>query len=394
MKCSKWHRQQTSHNSQSTPDALNQMYVSWENKDRLINRTLISMPSLKLSCLVAPIFFCFGAYAAAEEIAAQRIGTTPFLHTTQASNNCSSCHAESRVKDFKSTMTNDCDICHTSSDDSPLVQVAEKKFTDPYADKLNIAPPPEVTAGMSVPMFYDETRIGKEPNQMILVPAGEYIRGSNNRLPDEGPQYKAKVKAFMIDKYEVTNLQYKQFIDATNRKSPAHFRNRTYPKGKVDHPVVFVSWFDADDYCKWAGKRLPTDIEWEKAARGNQDDRDYPWGNDFDVSKVNSPVRWKSLNLQGDTTPVGTFEAGISPYGLYDMSGNAWEWTDSWYKQYPGNTWSSENYGELYKVLKGGSWWDCSYYQCGVSAPVFNRSYFKQNIKNFSFGFRCAKNAN
>ena len=97
--------------------------------------------------------------------------------------------------------------------------------------------------------------------------------------------------------------------------------------------------------------------------------------------------------MEGDTTPAGSFEDGKSPYGLYDMSGNVWEWTDSWYTQYPGNTWPSENYGEMYKVLKGGSWWDCSYYQCGVSAPVFNRSYFKQSVRNSSFGFRCAKDA-
>jgi formylglycine-generating enzyme required for sulfatase activity len=211
-------------------------------------------------------------------------------------------------------------------------------------------------------------------------------------LPDEGPEYVVDVKAFQIDKYEVTNLQYKQFIDATNRKSPSHFRSRTYPEGKVDHPVVYVSWFDAHAYCEWAGKRLPTDIEWEKAARGT-DGRDYPWGDDFNVNKLNSPLRWKSLNMEGDTTPAGSFEGGKSPYGLYDMAGNVWEWTDSWYTQYPGNIWPSENYGEQYKVLKGGSWWDCSFYQCGVSAPVFNRSYFKQNIKNSSFGFRCAKNA-
>ena len=352
------------------------------------------MSPFKFSFFAVPVFFGFSAAVQALDIINQGTSATPFQHTVQTSESCNSCHEKNRVQDFKSTMANNCGECHTSRDDNPIVPVADRKFADPYADKLKIAPPPEVTAGMSFPMFYNETRIGKEPHQMILIPAGKFTRGSNNRLPDEGPQYVVDVKAFMIDKYEVTNLQYKQFIDASNRKSPTHFRNRTYPEGKVDHPVVFVSWFDADAYCKWAGKRLPTDIEWEKAARGATDNRDYPWGDDFDVNKVNSPVRWKLLNLQGDTMPVGEFEAGKSPYGLYDMSGNVWEWTDSWYTQYPGNTWPSENYGELYKVLKGGSWWDCSYYQCGVSAPVFNRSYFKQNVKNSSFGFRCAKDAN
>lgn len=317
-------------------------------------------------------------------------GLAGYQHAIQATQSCDSCHEKSRVDAFNSSMASDCKECHSSDDSDSVVRVEEKKFIDPYANKLIIAPPPEATAGMSYPMYYDETRIGKEPHQMIPIPAGKFTRGSDHRLPDEGPEYTAETKAFLIDKYEVTNLQYKQFIAATNRKSPSHFRNRTYPGGKVDHPVVFVSWNDAHDYCAWAGKRLPTDIEWEKAARGT-DGRDYPWGDDFDVNKVNSPVRWKSLNMKGDTMPVGSLEAGKSPYGLYDMSGNVWEWTDSWYTQYPGNQWASENYGEMYKVLKGGSWWDCSYYQCGVSAPVFNRSYFKQSITNSSFGFRCAK---
>ena len=329
--------------------------------------------------------FSAGASAKSDEDVAH------YQHAIQATQSCDSCHEKSRVEAFNASKASDCKECHSSDDSDPVVRVDEKKFLDPYANKLKIAPPPEATAGMSQPMYYDETRIGKEPHQMVLVPAGKYIRGTNNRLPDEGPQYTAETNAFWIDKYEVTNLQYKQFIDATNRKSPTHFRNRTYPDGKVDHPVVFVSWYDAHAYCQWAGKRLPTDIEWEKAARGTDDDRDYPWGDTFDVTKVNSPVRWKSLNIEGDTMPVGSLEGGKSPFGLYDMSGNVWEWTDSWYTQYPGNKWPSENYGEMYKVLKGGSWWDCSYYQCGVSAPVFNRSYFKQSVKNSSFGFRCAK---
>jgi formylglycine-generating enzyme required for sulfatase activity len=319
-------------------------------------------------------------------------GRIPYQHAIQATQTCQACHEQNQVKMFNSTMANDCEECHSSGESSPIVRVEDKHFADPYADKLNVAAPESATAGMSVPMYYNETRIGKE-DPMVLVPAGKFLRGSNNRMPDEGPQYTAETRAFWIDKYEVTNLMYKQFIDATGRKSPSHFRNRTYPEGKVDHPVVFVSWYDAHDYCQWAGKRLPTDIEWEKAARGTSDDRDYPWGDDFDVNKLNSPVRWESLNMKGDTTPAGSFEGGKSPYGVYDMSGNVWEWTDSWYTQYPGNTWPSENYGEQYKVLKGGSWWDCSYYQCGVSAPVFNRSYFKQGIKNSSFGFRCVKDA-
>jgi formylglycine-generating enzyme required for sulfatase activity len=317
-------------------------------------------------------------------------GAAGYQHDVQATESCDSCHAKSQVDAFNASKANDCKECHSSDDNGPVMQVDEKKFVDPYANKLTIAPPSAATAGMSVPMYYRDTLIGKEPNPMVLIPAGKFIRGSNNRLPDEGPQYTAETKAYWIDKYEVTNLQYKQFIDATKRKSPSHFRSRTYPDGKVDHPVVFVTWFDAHDYCKWAGKRLPTDIEWEKAARGT-DDRDYPWGDTFDVTKVNSPVRWESLNIQGDTTPEGSLEGGKSPYGLYDMAGNVWEWTDSWYTQYPGNKWPSENYGEMYKTLKGGSWWDCSFYQCGVSAPVFNRSYFKQSVKNSSFGFRCAK---
>lgn len=345
-------------------------------------------------------FYCFilisvGSLASTSSYAAVSEKPEPmaYQHDVQASESCESCHAKEQVNIFNSSKASNCEECHSSGDEGYLVRVEDKKFSDIYADKIKIEPPPEATAGMSGPMYYNETRIGKEPNVMVHIPAGKYKRGSNHRLPDEGPEYLADVKAFYIDKYEVTNLQYKQFIDGTKRKSPAHFRNRTYPEGKVDHPVVFVSWDDAKAYCEWAGKRLPTDIEWEKAARGT-DGRDYPWGDDFDVNKVNSPVRWSSLKMEGDTLPVGSFEGGKSPYGLYDMSGNVWEWTDSWYTQYPGNTWPSENYGELYKTLKGGSWWDCSYYQCGVSAPVFNRSYFKPNVKNSSFGFRCAKDAN
>ncbi len=220
--------------------------------------------------------------------------------------------------------------------------------------------------------------------------------GTDVRLSDEGPQHTVHLPSYWIDKYEVTNLQYQQFIEATGKRAPDHFAslrvgvNRTFPAGKADHPVTLVSWHDANAYCDWASKRLPTDQEWEKAARGT-DGRMFPWGNQFDINQVNTPVRWERLKQAGDTTPAGAFPGGASPYGALDMSGNAWEWTASWYQAYPGNKKTSENYGEIYKTLKGGSWWDCSFYKCGISAPVFNRAFFNTKVKNASFGFRCAK---
>ena len=248
----------------------------------------------------------------------------------------------------------------------------------------------KINLGMRFPMYYVISRLGDNPNEMVLIPAGEFIMGTNDRLPDEGPQHKVTLPEYLIDKHEVTNLQYKKFIDATQRRSPTYFRNRTFPEGRADHPVTNVGWDDANEYCQWAGKRLATEQEWEKASRGS-DARIYPWGDEFEVTHANTPGRWKELATFGDTTPVGSFAKGASPYGIHDMSGNVWEWTASWYKAHPGNKTPSESYGERYKILKGGSWWDCSFYKCGISAPVYNRSFFAKKVKNDTFGFRCAK---
>ncbi len=303
----------------------------------------------------------------------------------RAQEDCSVCHQDAKHAGPGTLFNNECAVCHADNNKPPA-----QFERDGSLDQLK--KPEDPNAGMQLPMYYDESRIGEKTNDVVLVPAGEFIMGTNDRLPDEGPEHKVSIPAYYIDKYEVTNLQYKQFIDDTNHKSPNHFRNRTFPDGKADHPVVYVSWYDANDYCHWAGKRLPTEQEWEKAARST-DGRNYPWGNDFAITRANSPQHWLVLERDGDTTPVGAFPTGISAYGGYDMSGNVWEWTDSWYKPHPGNTRVTENYGEKYKVLKGGSWWDCSFYKCGISAPSYNRSFFLQSTKNKSFGFRCAKDA-
>ena len=303
-------------------------------------------------------------------------------HHDESLQQCADCHHDAGSPEFRAAMIKDCEECHTAMN-KKVAQQRSAQIPGHVAQKV-------ATAGMALPHYYSKTRIGKKPNVMVRIPAGAFTMGSNSRLPDEGPQHTVRLKPFRIDKYEVTNLQYQQFIEATGRRSPQHFQNRAFPDGKADHPVTFVSWHDAKAYCEWAGKRLPSDAEWEKAARGT-DGRTYPWGDEFDVNKANMPLRWESLKTEGDTTPVGAFPNGVSPFGLYDMSGNVWEWTEDWYRRYPGNNDPNENYGEQYKTLKGGSWWDCSFYQCGISAPVYNRSFFDPQTKNSSFGFRCAK---
>ena len=176
------------------------------------------------------------------------------------------------------------------------------------------------------------------PESMVLIPAGEFQMGSNGGEGDESeqPVHAVYIDAFYMDIYEVTNAQYKEFTDAnpqwqkgrwwqTNRiKRRFHNRNylkdwngNNYPEGKGDHPVQ-VNWYAAMAYAQWAGKRLPTEAEWEKAARGGLVGKKYPWGDSIDANKANYG------GIVGDTTPVGTYPA--NGYGLYDMAGNAFEW--------------------------------------------------------------------
>ncbi|MCI0528467.1 MAG: formylglycine-generating enzyme family protein [Nitrospira sp.] len=227
-------------------------------------------------------------------------------------------------------------------------------------------------------------------HDMVLIPAGSFLMGYDKRHPDEGPSHTMDLAAFYIDKYEVANTQYEEFVKATKRRPPLYWKNSQYPPEKAKHPVVMVNWNDARNYCQWTGKRLPTEEEWEKAARGT-DGRIFPWGDTFDINKANTPQHWKTLGQPGDTLPVGSFPQGKSPYGVYDMAGNVWEWTESWYLPHPGNTHITENYGHKYKVAKGGSWKDCAFYRCGLSGPTFNRGFCDPNTTTRRFGFRSAR---
>jgi formylglycine-generating enzyme required for sulfatase activity len=234
---------------------------------------------------------------------------------------------------------------------------------------------------------------------LVLIPGGSFIMGSPGRPAtegegneDEGPAHKVEVETFYMDLYETTNAHYQEFIKATGASTPLLWRRGSYPAGKPNHPVVYVSWHEADAFCRWKGKRLPNEAEWEKAARGT-DQRHFPWGIQFDANKANTPQHSLSKGIavsKGGTTPVGSFEEGKSPYGLYDMAGNVYEWTSSWYLPYPGNGVNNIHYGRRNKVLRGGSWYNCMSYGCGLSSPVYNRSRFTPEIKNKGFGFRCA----
>ena len=300
-----------------------------------------------------------------------------------------------------------CKNCHTSAGppkaDYSKPECAECHSVPEEGRPSPAADPPAPRSGHGKP----GQDVSPITNTMIKIPAGVFILGDNGRPasegagdPDEMPAHTFYLDTYLIDKYEVTNAQYKAFVDATSHRAPKHWQpsrtgegsSMTYPPEKANHPVVYVDWFDANAYCHWAGQRLPTEEEWEKAARGT-DGRDFPWGNTFDAKRANTPQYWLAQNKDGDTMPVGSFENGKSPYGLYDMAGNVYEWTANWYKAYPRNPEPNAHYGEKNKIVRGGSWYDCLSYGCGLSSPSYNRSRFDPEIRNKGFGFRCAKSS-
>jgi formylglycine-generating enzyme required for sulfatase activity len=239
---------------------------------------------------------------------------------------------------------------------------------------------------------------------MVYVPAKEFIMGSSNAQVDialalcneylggcqqnwfsgEQPQHPVSLDTFYIDKTEVTNAQYRACVKAGACDAPSdtiYYDDPNY----AQHPVVYVSWNDADAYCRWAGKRLPTEAEWEKAARGN-DWRTYPWGEGIDCDHA------QYGECGGQTVPVGSKPTGASPYGALDMAGNVWEWVSDWYapdyySQSPRYNPPGPDSGQE-RVLRGGSWDNVPHLLRGA-----NRAWRGPDYRSYSVGFRCVRPA-
>jgi formylglycine-generating enzyme required for sulfatase activity len=242
------------------------------------------------------------------------------------------------------------------------------------------------------------TMIGADGMTLLYVPAGEFTMGSDQGDQDEKPVHKVTVDAFWIDQTEVTNKMYSLCVAADVCKQPAHASSAThsryYGNSEFDnYPVIHVDWSMAKAYCEWAGRDLPTEAQWEKAARG-PDGNMYPWGNTFNGKFVNfcdtnCSYDWANKTYNDDyaeVSPVGSYPSGQSVYGALDMAGNVWEWVDDWYDVYPNGTTTSSKFGQKYHVLRGGSWF------VSMHDVRSSERYFVDLTDSFNYfsGFRCA----
>ena len=260
------------------------------------------------------------------------------------------------------------------------------------------------------PVIVNET----DGSEMLLIPSGTYLRGStpaqvtaliekDDRLSadffhSEHPQHAVSLSAFYIDRYPVTNAQYAAFIAATGHRPPKYWTHapqmgvqEPFPVGAKHgtHPVVGVSYMDAVAYCKWAGKRLPTEAEWEKAARGGHVGQNYPWGNESSRNHANTVGMWGKDQWHW-SSPVGSFPP--NGYGLSDMAGNVFEWCADWYtpdyyqQSQPENPQGPKT-GQT-RVLRGGSWSNNVFgiYQMRCAY----RFHTRPETRNLTIGFRCA----
>ncbi len=244
-----------------------------------------------------------------------------------------------------------------------------------------------VAASVSLAGELPRVRTGTDGAEMVLVPAGPFLMGSLDGDADEAPPCVVTLPAFYIDKFEVTHAQYAQFVEATGHLPPIDWPRGLMPSKLARHPVVNVTWADAAAYAKWAGKRLPTEAEWEKAARGT-DGRIYPWGNSAAGKKAASGEDAKDrAHPEGRTFPVGSFPDDTSPFGVMDMAGNVWEWTADWYDAYPGNETLELEHGKKFKVIRGGGAID--YYGAAATRRCADRARSVPYGTYDALGFRC-----
>lgn len=274
--------------------------------------------------------------------------------------------------------------------------------TTPSATQMPtpVPPPaaPPATAGCGDTWLRPKDRV-----TMIYIPGGDFTMGSTNGEVDESPPHLVQVEGFWLDRFEVTNAAFQQFVQETGYRTDAEkagwgslWRDRQWNRvdgldwrhpsnpsqglsAMMDHPVVQVSWNDAQAFCRWAGGRLPSEAEWEFAARGSQG-RTYPWGNQYDSSRLNA--------ASGGTVPVGRYETGKSACGAYDLAGNVWEWVNDWYQDdYYGTSPrvnpSGPNTG-THKGLRGGAW-DLT----GGDSRSTDRGALPPDGRGDTVGFRC-----
>jgi formylglycine-generating enzyme required for sulfatase activity len=213
---------------------------------------------------------------------------------------------------------------------------------------------------------------------MTFVPGGEFVMGSDDGDAFSRPAHKVKVEAFFIDVTEVTNEAYLEFVKATGHDVPFSWTDGSFLPGDEKNPVTGVTWYDAAEYAAWRGKRLPTETEWEFAARGS-DGRRYPWGNEWDPGMANAAAGEIGIRDVG--------EGGRSPFGAFDMSGNVWEWTASAAKSFPNGKpipWSRLKL----KIIRGGNWQS----DPKTATTYFRGFYGAAGEKEYkSTGFRCVK---
>ena len=229
---------------------------------------------------------------------------------------------------------------------------------------------------------------------MVFIPAGEFQRGRSHPLKDENlkwyptlmkddkPVKRIAISAFYLDQHEVTNEQYAAFVKATGHRPPYNWPEGQIPGKRERFPVVDVSWDDATAYAQWAGKRLPTEAEWERACRGLAEGKIYPWGD-------TAPTQ-KDARFNGTDGPGEVCKTNPNYFGLCDMAGNVWEWCSDWYeKDYYASAPDRDPRGSetgLYRVLRGGSWVDIQKY-----LTCANRSWARPAERSPNIGFRCAR---